>query len=82
MDKATGLLRTINNITSGLKEYLRFTFILSKNWIILLFNTALTACAMINEWMYKGELLHSFIFLITLTVVIIYTIITYSQSKE
>ena len=82
MDKATGLLRTINNKTSGLKKYLRFTFLLSKNWIILMFNIGLTACAMINEWMYRGKLLHSFVFLIPLAAVIAYTLTVYSENKE
>lgn len=82
MDKATGLLRTINNKTLGLKKYLRFTFILSKNWIILMFGIGLTTCAMINEWMYRGKLLHSFVFLIPLAAVIAYTLTTYSENKE
>lgn len=82
MDKATGLLQTIENLTLGLKKYLRFTFILSNNWVVLSFAIVLTTCAMIDEWITQGEVFHSLLFLIPFTAVIAYTITTYRENKE
>ena len=82
MDKATGLLQTIENLTLGLKKYLRFTFILSNNWVVLSFAIVLTTCAMIDEWITQGEVLDSLVFLIPFGFVIAYTITTYFENEE
>lgn len=82
MDKAIGLLRTIKNLTLGLKKYLRFTFILSNNWVVLSFAIVLTTCAMIDEWITQGEVLDSLVFLIPFGFVIAYTITTYFENEE
>jgi hypothetical protein len=73
---------SVNKMLVSIKDYFRFTFITSNNWVVFCFAIVITSGAMINEWVTQGELTHSLLFLIFFGLTIAHTIKTFLDSKK
>lgn len=80
MGKANG--NSSSNMLVWLKNYFRFTFIDSNNWVVFCFSIIITVGAMTQEWVTQGELTHSLLFLIFFGLTIAHTVKTFLDSKK